>query len=186
MIGGMTVDQQGRSSVKRLWGAGEVTSTGLHGANRLASNSLLEGLVYGAQTGESVSQAALEMDDIDRLVPIESPVGNAGDHSIDLGDIRNSLKALMWRSVGVRRQGDEMQEALKTVTNWEQLILTKQFDQPEAWELQNMLTVSYLMIKSELAREESRGVHLRTDFPERNDEKWKCHQYFSGENMYLK
>jgi len=185
MIGGMTVDRLGRSSVHRLWGAGEVTSSGLHGANRLASNSLLEGLVYGAHAGQAASQAALEMPNEYRVVPIDNPRGESGEKVLDLADIRNSLKSLMGRSVGVRREAEPMAEALKTVETWQNYVLPRQFDHAEGWELQNMLTVAWLMIKSALAREESRGVHLRTDFPDKDDQHWQCHQCFCGDRSYL-
>ncbi len=104
MIGGVTVDLEGRTTVPGLWAAGEVTSSGLHGANRLASNSLLEGLVYGAHAGEGASRAAAEIEDDYRALPLENPAieAEAGE-PLDLADIRNSLKSLMWRSAGVRR-----------------------------------------------------------------------------------
>lgn len=185
MIGGVTVDDRGQTSLKRLWAAGEVTSSGLHGANRLASNSLLEGLVYGAHAGESASAAALAMPAEYRVLPIENAPGESDDDTLDLSDIRNSLKSLMWRSVGVRRNAEEMTEALETVKNWQKYVLPRQFNHADGWELQNMLTVASLMIQSALAREESRGVHLRTDFPETNDPQWKVHQCFSGNRAYL-
>ena len=73
MIGGVKVDDAGRSTLPRLWASGEVTSSGLHGANRLASNSLLEGLVYGARAGEAASAAALTEPDTFQAIPLEKP-----------------------------------------------------------------------------------------------------------------
>ena len=172
MIGGVTVDAEGRTDVPRLFAAGEVTSSGLHGANRLASNSLLEGLVYGARAGAAAAAELLaEGPDGDafRVPPIVNPRveenGSEGS-ALDLADIRNSLQSLMWRQVGVERRGAELAEALEAVEGWCRYVLPRQFADPQGWQLQNMLQVARLMIASALAREETRGVHFRADRPE--------------------
>ena len=172
MIGGVTVDAEGRTDVPRLFAAGEVTSSGLHGANRLASNSLLEGLVYGARAGAAAAAELLaEGPDGDafRVPPIVNPRveenGSEGS-ALDLADIRNSLQSLMWRQVGVERRGVELAEALEAVEGWCRYVLPRQFADPQGWQLQNMLQVARLMIASALAREETRGVHFRADRPE--------------------
>jgi L-aspartate oxidase len=173
MIGGVTVDTQGRTTVPALWAAGEVTSSGLHGANRLASNSLLEGLVYGAHAGEGASRAAAAMADDFRAVPLANRKVVDGGEPLDLWDIRNSLKSLMWRAAGVRREGSELAEAADNIDRWCRYVLGRQFSDPAGWELQNMLTISRLIIAAALTREETRGVHLRTDFPESDDQHWR-------------
>src|SRR5688500_7575073 len=178
MIGGVTVDLEGRTTVPNLWAAGEVSSSGLHGANRLASNSLLEGLVYGAHAGQGASQAALKSDGGFRVFPLENPVSVPPAEPLDLEDIRNSLKALMWRLCGVRRSGEGLSEALEAVDQWRRYVLARQFDNLEGWELQNMLTLARVMIQAALLREESRGVHLRTDFPKLDDARWNKHVWF--------
>ena len=99
----MTVDTEGRTSIPGLWAAGEVTSSGLHGANRLASNSLLEGMVYGAHAGQGASRQAQEIPDAFRGLDLANPSVEPQDETLDLADIRNSLKSLMWRNAGVRR-----------------------------------------------------------------------------------
>ncbi|MFM2095427.1 MAG: L-aspartate oxidase [Planctomycetota bacterium] len=165
MIGGVEVDLEGRSSIPGLWAAGEVTSTGLHGANRLASNSLLEGLVYGFHAGVGASQAALAINDSFHALPLVNESLPQPAEALDLSDIRNSLKSLMWHAAGVRRDAGLLTEAIQSIDLWRSYVLERQFDGPEGWELQNMLTVSQLIIRAALAREESRGVHLRTDFP---------------------
>jgi L-aspartate oxidase len=173
LVGGVKVDEYGRTSLKGLLGAGEVTSSGLHGANRLASNSLLEGLVYGARAGETASAAALTMPDSFTATPLENkPIPPPREH-LDLQDIRNSLKSLMWRAAGVRRNGEALREAARTIEGWQRYALSHQFNNPQGWELQNMLTVSRVMIGAALRREESRGVHLRSDFPEQDDVHWR-------------
>ena len=173
MIGGVTVDLQGRTTLSGLWAAGEVTSSGLHGANRLASNSLLEGLVYGAHAGEGASQAAASMPDSFQAVPLENPRLPEHGEPLDLADIRNSLKSLMWRNAGVRRDREGLVEAQETIDRWCRYVLARQFPDPQGWELQNMLTVAKIMISAALEREETRGVHLRTDFPATNNQHWQ-------------
>ena len=187
MIGGVTVDEHGRTSVERLYAAGEVTSSGLHGANRLASNSLLEGLVDGLRAGRAASNATLEMSTVLEALPIENlpHAGQESQISLDLEDIRNSLKSEMWHSLGVRRNQKQMKAARQTVDQWKSYVLKRQFDHPAGWELQNMLTVAGVMIESALTREESRGVHLRTDYPDIDDAKWRRHVCICGDELYL-
>jgi L-aspartate oxidase len=175
MIGGVTVDHEGRTSLNRLWAAGEVTSSGLHGANRLASNSLLEGLVYGTHAGRGASAAALEQNDTYQAIPLENLPVEPPMERIDLADVRNSLKSLMWRAAGVRRSGPPLTDADQTIRRWCRYALVRQFADPTGWELQNMLTVSSLMVASALQRTESRGVHLRSDFPSMDDAHWQRH-----------
>jgi len=173
MIGGVTVDTEGRTTLPALWAAGEVGASGLHGANRLASNSLLESLVYGARAGQGASRAAAEMSDSFQAVPLENPPVEEPDESLDLSDIRNSLKSLMWRSAGVRRTSLELTEALRSIEDWQKYVLVRQFCNPEGWEFQNMLTIARVIVQAALDREESRGVHFRMDFPQKDDEHWK-------------
>jgi L-aspartate oxidase len=173
MIGGVTVDLEGRTSLPGLWAAGEVTSSGLHGANRLASNSLLEGLVYGAHAGQGASRAAAKMNDSFQALALENLSVEGPSEALDLPDIRNSLKSLMWRSVGVRRTEQELQEALRSIMDLQKYVLVRQFCEPQGWELQNMLAIARVIVRAALDREESRGVHLRTDFPDIDNEHWK-------------
>jgi L-aspartate oxidase len=181
MIGGVRIDDHGRTGVPGLFAAGEVTSSGLHGANRLASNSLLEGLVYGARAGEAAAADVLAEGsrgaDEFRVPSIAEPrreVADDGDAGLDLADIRNSLRALMWRHVGVERSGDSLAEALATVEGWCRYVLPRQFADPQGWQLQNMLEVARLMIRGAICRVETRGVHFRADHPETSDA-WRAH-----------
>ncbi len=168
MIGGVTVDADGRTTLPGLWSAGEVTSSGLHGANRLASNSLVEGLVYGLRAGRGVSGAAREDED-DFSVPSlisEWPASEADDEDLNITDLRNALSSLMWRQVGIERTEDAMHEAADQVEFWDRFVSNREFSGVDGWELQNLLLVSQLMIAAARERTESRGVHLRRDFPE--------------------
>ena len=186
MIGGVTVDAHGRTTIPGLFAAGEVTSSGLHGANRLASNSLLEGLVYGARVGETASEEILgeSGDGHEFRVPaITNPRavdGNGNEAAtessgiLDLADIHNSLRALMWRHVGVERAGESLAEALETVEGWCRYVLPRQFAEPQGWQLQNILEVARLMIRGAIERHETRGVHFRNDCPDMSAE-WRAH-----------
>lgn len=178
MIGGVSVDADGRTTVPGLWAAGEVTASGLHGANRLASNSLLEGLVFGAHSGAGASAAALEIGDTFQALPLENRAIEDHGEPLDLVDIRNSLTSLMWRNAGVRRDATGLGEAAETIERWRRYVLNRQFSTVVGWQLQNMLCVAQIMITAALAREESRGVHLRVDFPETDDEHWRRHLAF--------
>ncbi len=175
MIGGVTVEANGQTTLPRLWAAGEVSSSGLHGANRLASNSLLEGLVYGAHAGRSAAEAAVDMPDLLQGLPIAYHHEPPPEETLDVADILNSLKSLMWRSVGVRRDRQGLEEAARSIDRWCRYVLPLEFEEPSGWELQNMLVVGRIMIAAALAREESRGVHLRTDYPSPDDANWVRH-----------
>jgi L-aspartate oxidase len=175
MVGGVTVDMQGRTTLPDLWAAGEVTSSGLHGANRLASNSLLEGLVYGASCGRGTAAAARRMPDTFTAPPLHFQRDHAAAEVLDVADITNSLRSLMVRKMGIVRDRAGLLEAERDVAFWCRYALTRTFDNRAGWELQNLLTITRLMIWSALQREESRGVHFRSDFPQREDERWRRH-----------
>jgi len=167
MIGGVTVDTDGRTSLPGLLAAGEVTSTGLHGANRLASNSLIEGLVYGARAGQTASRAAREIADDFAVPSIRSDweTSEGDDEDLNITDLRNSLSSLMWRQVGIERTEESMAAAADQVEFWDRFVSSREFAEVAGWELQNLLLVAQLVIASARARTESRGVHLRRDFP---------------------
>ncbi|MGN6547807.1 MAG: L-aspartate oxidase [Aureliella sp.] len=178
MIGGVVVDIDGRTTIDGLWAAGEVTSTGLHGANRLASNSLLEGLVFGARVGRAASELALKMPDDFRVPNLSFKPEKNHATALDVSDIRNSLQSLMWRLVGVQRRADRLEEALSAIQAYSRYVLPYSFQSKAGWELQNMITVAQLMTQAALARTESRGVHLRVDFPKLDEERWHRHLQF--------
>ena len=139
-----------------LWAAGEVTSSGLHGANRLASNSLLEGLVYGARAAEDISQVlAAEGPRPLEVPPVASPGALTHGEPLDLADIRASLRSLMWRHVGITRSAAGLAEASEQVDFWCGYALGQVFDNPDGWTLQNLLTVARLMISAATERQES-------------------------------
>jgi L-aspartate oxidase len=176
MVGGVTVDLCGHTTLDGLWAAGEVTSSGLHGANRLASNSLLEGLVFGLRAGEGASQQALEIPDRFTALPLDSPARERlpEDEELNIGDMRNSLSSLMWRQVGIQRNEADLLSAQKQVDFWDKYVSRREFQSVEGWELQNMLLVARVVIVAALTRQESRGVHTRSDYPETRED-WAIH-----------
>jgi L-aspartate oxidase len=178
MMGGVTADQFGRTTLPGLWAAGEVSCTGLHGANRLASNSLLEALVCGQRAGAGASAAAAAIHDSFAVQFIHNPPLESVGETLNLTDIRNSLQSLMWRAMGVRREAEALRDAEENINHWSRYVLARQFTDPTGWELQNMLCIARLMIRAALDREESRGAHIRTDFPRADDARWRRHQTF--------
>jgi L-aspartate oxidase len=182
MMGGVSVDVEGRTTVEGLWAAGEVAASGLHGANRLASNSLLEAVVYGAHAGEGASEAAAAMPDSFSALMIANPHVESIGEPLNLDDIRAALKSLMWRDVAVRRDAEGLTEAEDNVKRWCRYVLARQFSDPVGWELQNMLAVARLMIHAALMRQESRGAHVRTDFPQLDEARWNRHLSFCRED----
>lgn len=171
MIGGVTTEESGQTSLPNLWAAGEVTSTGLHGANRLASNSLLEGVVYGLRCGQNASVAAGSIPDSFTAPAMSAePTTDAPDESLDLADIRNSLKSLMWRSIGITRSDELLAAAMQQLDFWANYVCRRDLMEPEGWELQNMMLIGRVMATAARERCESRGVHARSDYPETDPE----------------
>jgi L-aspartate oxidase len=186
MIGGVQVDADGRTSLPGLWAAGEVTSSGLHGANRLASNSLLEGLVYGVLTGRGAGQAARDMPDHFSIPALAHSITDNGQFPLDLNDVQNSLRSVMWRAAGVQRHREGLAEAREQIQRWRHYVDRHPFTQTQGWELQNLLHVSWMIVQAAASREESRGVHYRTDFPHVDDQRWLGHLCFQHEQLAFK
>ncbi len=184
-IGGVRTDVHARTSVEGLFAAGEVAATGLHGANRLASNSLLEGLVFGHRAGRGASREARDtsMPRPFSVTGAEEPVGVGPP--LDLEDLTTSLRSLLWQKVGLERDGEHLRSALQQICSWIPYGLSGQFREARSWGVQNMLLVAFLLTYSAERRQESRGVHFRLDYAEPDDENWKRHalldrQVFKG------
>lgn len=161
-IGGVWTDLSGRTALPGLFACGEVACMGLHGANRLASNSLLEGLVYGRRAGAA---AAEERGRLGGPVQIISDIRLSEHGELDLADVRSSLRSTMWRNVGIERGGGKLSDVVEMFAFWTRYTLDKIFDEPAGWETQNLLTVGSLMTRAAAWREESRGTHCRLDHP---------------------
>ena len=175
MIGGVRTDAMARTNIENLYACGEVASTGLHGANRLGSNSLLEGLVFGTLAGRAVSTS--EPSDITSLKhpAIRYNIPASDRSRLDTADVRNSMRSLMWRNVGITRKAQPLAEAQEIIRFWHRYVMDKVFDTPEGWECQNMLTTSQLVAHCAELRKESRGVHYRMDHTQTDDKRFRKH-----------
>lgn len=171
LVGGVRTDVDGRTSLPGLYAAGECAASGLHGANRLASNSLLEGLVFSrriarALEGERVRQRSGRI--------VAHP--DLPSSTMDARAIRMSLQTLMSADVAVTRSGKGLSGALEGIRA---LFGSSGGDRPYEIETRNLLTNAALMAAAALVREESRGTHFRSDHPERDDAGWRGHIVWS-------
>jgi len=172
-IGGVTTDLWGRTTVPGLYASGEVASTGVHGANRLASNSLLEGLVFSDRVVRDLDRYVGRLGEDVRRLRFDLPEAAAGESS-DVAAVRSRLTAIMADKVGVLRRGDDLRAALSDLGALNSGL--RLGDKGEAeYELLNLLTLGTQIARCALLREESRGVHLRDDFPAIDNERWRRH-----------
>ena len=160
-IGGVACDHDGRTSLAGLYACGEVAAHGLHGANRLASNSLLEGLVFGRRA----ARAAGSEPENPGPRKIISEIPTADHAELDLVDVRSSLRSTMWRNVGIERSGRRLDDVRDMFDFWARYTMDIVFDEPDGWEVQNLLLVGALMVQAARWRCESRGAHRRIDHP---------------------
>jgi L-aspartate oxidase len=157
--GGVWSDAGGATSLPGLWAAGEVGCTGLHGANRLASNSLLEGLVMGVRTGRSAARAGGPPGRRRIAVPKPEPAAEG----LDVQDLVRSVRSLMWRQVGIERTAADLAVASRSLAFWLRHQARGEFRSREGWELQNLLTVGGVIAAAAERRTASVGTHLRAD-----------------------
>lgn len=161
MIGGLRSDLDGRTSVPGLWAVGECASSGLHGANRMGSNSLLEGLVIGDRCGRVIEPAA----ERSRSWTLPANGDGAPVVRLNLTDLIYSMKSLMWREVGVERAAAGLAAAATQLAFWAGVTDSLSPPTPQAWELRNMLLIARAIAISAAGRNESRGAQYRTDYP---------------------
>lgn len=172
LMGGVETDLDGRTSIAGLFAAGEVACTGVHGANRLASNSLLEGLVFGARAALSmqaaVRPAALGQGDVLEATLRPTKAGQV--------PAAYEVRDLMWRSVGLLRTRHALEAAVAALEAWAgaaAAVPAARGCDPELRRVASIVTVGWLVARAALRRQESRGGHFRTDFPARDDLHWK-------------
>jgi len=171
MMGGVTTDLEGRTSLRGLYACGEVASTGVHGANRLASNSLLEGLVFGERDARQlVHPVAASLPAPGRLVRLPWP---SGDGRGDLAKAFDRVRDLLWEDVGIVRDGTNLRSALDELGELARRTEPRRgSDVPGP--VANAVLTATLIARAALTRTESRGAHYRSDFPERRPA-WRLH-----------
>ncbi|HLY33050.1 MAG TPA: FAD-binding protein, partial [Jatrophihabitantaceae bacterium] len=166
--GGVSTDLHGESSVPGLFACGESACTGVHGANRLASNSLLEGLVFGRRIADTI--VARLREPVPPHHAVHAPHGSAG---LVADSVRPRLQQLMSAHVGVLRDLKGLDEAERGLA--ELAAETRAVPGTESWEATNLLTIATVLVRAAKLREETRGSHWRDDFPHRDDERWRGH-----------
>ena len=178
MCGGVATDLCGRTNIQRLFAVGETACTGLHGANRLASNSLLEALVYAhnaaAQAIEDAKNFAFE--DSPQLPAWDDLGAIDSDEVIMVTHSWNAVRRLMWNYVGIVRSDKRLERAKRRIDMIQAEINEYYWDfkiTPDLIELRNIATVAELIIRCATHRKESRGLHYNIAYPEKNDERWK-------------
>jgi L-aspartate oxidase len=174
IMGGVETDVWGRTTLPRLYAAGEVACTGVHGANRLASNSLLEGLVFGARAAKAMLEPpkAGAMNNVEVrnaeggvrpegwTLP-ETPGAGLQIGQVDPRRVDDDVRTLMWNAVGLIRDARTLAPAVEQLAAW--------------CAHSSLATLAYLIARAALRREESRGGHFRADFPSRDDLHWRIH-----------
>ncbi len=178
-IGGVSTDLQGKTTLAGLYAAGEAAATGVHGANRLASNSLLEGLVYGARAGKAMRE---ELKQVRKVVRGQKKAASQNG-PIDAGieEFIGKIQNIIWKYAGAVRTRIGMQEAIKALED-----LAPRVAHPRtrrSCEAANLHLAALLVARSALAREESRGAHYRTDFPGHDDKRFLKHSIVKGESI---
>ena len=175
MCGGVMVDSWGRTSVPGLYAVGEVACTGLHGANRLASNSLLEGAVFGARAAGKSVEEARSVPTIPAVTEWSSGYATPGDERVVITQSWDEIRRFMWNYVGIVRTRKRLARARRRLDmlrseimeDWWRYHVTR-----DAIELRNIAQVAELIIEGAMRRTESRGLHYNLDYPDTDDEQW--------------
>ena len=177
-MGGVRTDLDGKTTVPGLYAAGEVAASGVHGANRLPSNSLLESLVYGARAGKAMRQ---ELSSASKAAAEPKAAYSNGPVEVGVEELISQVQDVMWKDVGIVRTRAGMQNAVKTLQE-----MAPRFANPasrRAHEAANLHTAGLLVARSALAREETRGAHYRIDYPDHDDKKFLKHSLVRADKV---
>ncbi|MEI6064304.1 MAG: L-aspartate oxidase [Pseudanabaena sp. ELA748] len=178
-MGGIVVDSHGATSIEGLYAVGETASTGVHGANRLASNSLLECFVFGERLAEKVCSQHNQI--------VENPTATYPElpqsHNLEtIQNIKSAIQNLSWQAAGICRVEADLENAIAQITAWQD-DLKQLAETSRLWiETRNLADYAYLLVRSALFRTESRGAHYRADFPD-TDPNWQFHTVIRGEEI---
>jgi L-aspartate oxidase len=178
LMGGVRTDVDGRTSLPSLYAAGEVACTGVHGANRLASNSLLEGLVFGARAAESMRR---ESDVPITVAAVEAPMPLSDASLPPVEEAIQWLQEQMWEHAGLLRDAELLRSIdLTAAASYADAVPSAQWTRRE-YEARSLARVARAIVVCALAREESRGAHYRNDYPKRNDARFGTHSHLAGD-----
>ncbi|MCS7302790.1 MAG: L-aspartate oxidase [Candidatus Kapabacteria bacterium] len=186
--GGVVTDLNGKTTIERLFACGEVACTGVHGANRLASNSLLEGIVFAERAATYL--ALHPPPPLGKEPELVAPWDDSGTQNTEewvlIAHDRDELQAIMWDYVGIVRSELRLQRALRRI----ELLRSEIEDfycrtklSPALIELRNLATVAWIITRSALHRKESRGLHTMSDYPQSDDTQWRCDTIICGEQV---
>jgi L-aspartate oxidase len=178
-MGGVKTDLWGQTNISRLYACGEVASTGVHGANRLASNSLLEALVFGQRVAESISGLG---EGSDAELQADRELRSSPD--LDYGDVIRTIRSIMWRRVGVFRNESSLLKVKKRLLEWWHLPMPDWGYGVASDDMRVLITNALLVTEGALRRKESRGAHHRDDFASRDDENFKHHTLLKREELF--
>ena len=184
VMGGVATDLHGRATLRGLYAAGEAAGTGVHGANRLASNSLLEGLVFGARAAEAMIEDDLAEPSASAAAVVREAVVAMASAASDPAQVRATLRRRAWESLGLERDGNGLRGLLDDLAGLSKQVAARPRDRAAA-EARNLVSVAEAMASCALFREESRGGHFRVDFPLPDDARFLGHTVLSARGPVL-
>ncbi len=179
-MGGIKTDEWGKTRVQGFYAVGEAACNGIHGANRLASNSLLEGLVFGKRIGRQIGESLDELKKATGIRPAICATKSRMDKTVEAPEMIRVLQELMIHNVGIVRNKESLESAMERILLMQKELSDVRMKDTTTMELKNMLFLSKLLVKAALLRKESRGAHFRSDYPETDNQHWQNNIVFQG------